>query len=239
MAGCPAAPGALGPGLQRIPAPAAAHFSFQMTVSRQFSDHRCKLPQQVPGRTEPNITPSPARDPAADCGAQAGRFRRACRQRPVRALLRLKPIVICFTRAEEHELARRDGESPARSPGVTSDILSLAQAITERRLRAYLSAAEDALAYTPDFQIWAPRSPPRLGTGYCGRCRRWWLACCLRNAPCLGPCCQHRGRPGSCYVSSRASASRTAVAEVWMSRRWYVVSAVRRYSAACSRFPLA
>ena len=76
-----------------LPLPAAVPAGYgpcaESPASRKFSDHGCRLPQQVPGRAEPNVTSGPAKDPAASCGAQAGRFGRARRQRPVRALLRL------------------------------------------------------------------------------------------------------------------------------------------------------
>ena len=71
MAGCPAAPGAPGPCLKRVPALAAGHFPSQMTAGRQFSNHRCRLPRQVPGAQRPNVTPGPAKDPAAP-GQPAG-----------------------------------------------------------------------------------------------------------------------------------------------------------------------
>jgi hypothetical protein len=95
MAGCPAVPGALGPCLKRIPALAAWHFPSHMTASRQFSNHRCRLPRHVHGAQSPMSLPA-AKDPAASRGAQAERFGRARRQRPVKALPRLNPIKAKF-----------------------------------------------------------------------------------------------------------------------------------------------
>jgi hypothetical protein len=58
MAGCPAAPGALGPCLKRIPALAARRLPSEMTASRKFTNHRCRLPRQVPGSQSPMSLPA-------------------------------------------------------------------------------------------------------------------------------------------------------------------------------------
>jgi hypothetical protein len=92
MAGCPAVPSALGPCLKRIPAVAARHFRSQMTASRQFSNHRCRLPRQVPGAQSPMSPPARQRTQPPAAESRPSAFGRARRQRPVKALLRLNPI---------------------------------------------------------------------------------------------------------------------------------------------------
>jgi hypothetical protein len=123
--GCPAPPGALRPRRELIPAVAARHFPVPDDREPSIQQPPLQAAAAGPGRAEPNVTSGPAKDPAASRAAQAERFGRARRQRPARALLRLKPIVICLTQAEEHELACRDEERPTRSPGVTSEHIVL------------------------------------------------------------------------------------------------------------------
>jgi hypothetical protein len=54
-----------------------------------------------PGRTEPNVNSGPAKDPSRQPRSPGRALRTGRRQRPVKALLRLSPILICLTQTED------------------------------------------------------------------------------------------------------------------------------------------
>src|SRR5689334_24621776 len=60
-----------------------------------------------PGRTEPNVTSGPAKDPAASRGVQAERLRTGLPAAPGQGPAEIQPIPICLIRAEERPIWSR------------------------------------------------------------------------------------------------------------------------------------
>ena len=86
MAGGPTVPGALGPCRKRIPVLAARRLPSEMTASRKFTNHRCRLPQQVPGAQSPMSLPARQRTqppPGQPVGHQPCRPARQSRTRMI------------------------------------------------------------------------------------------------------------------------------------------------------------